>query len=60
MAALFVLIPLGLLLLAVAVAAFFWAVNHDQFEDLDHEGARVLLDEPEAESRSESKPKAEP
>ena len=30
------LIPLGLLLLAVAVGAFFWAVDHDQFEDLDH------------------------
>jgi len=53
-AALFVLIPLGLLLLAVAVAAFFWAVNHDQFEDLEREGARILMDEPEAESKSDA------
>jgi cbb3-type cytochrome oxidase maturation protein len=49
MAALFVLIPLALLLLAAAVAAFVWAVDHDQFEDLEREGERVLFDdEPEA------------
>jgi cbb3-type cytochrome oxidase maturation protein len=34
MNAVLVTIPLALLLLAVAVAAFFWAVDHDQFEDL--------------------------
>jgi len=35
MNALVLLIPLSLLLLAVAVWAFFWAVDHDQFDDLD-------------------------
>ena len=29
-----VMIPLSLLILAGAVAMFFWAVNHDQFEDM--------------------------
>jgi cbb3-type cytochrome oxidase maturation protein len=43
--ALFVLIPLALVLLAFAVWAFVWAVDHDQFEDLDREGARVLFDD---------------
>ena len=33
--ALVLLIPLSLLLLAVAVWAFFWAVDNDQFDDLD-------------------------
>ncbi|HEY6126324.1 MAG TPA: cbb3-type cytochrome oxidase assembly protein CcoS [Steroidobacteraceae bacterium] len=32
---LLLLIPLSLLVLAGAVWVFFWAVNHDQFEDLD-------------------------
>jgi cbb3-type cytochrome oxidase maturation protein len=45
MAALYLLIPLALLLLGGAVAAFVWAVNHDQFEDLDREGARLLMDD---------------
>ena len=41
------LIPLALLLLAVAVGAFFWAVDNDQFEDLDTVGDALLdLDPP--------------
>ena len=45
MAILAVLIPLGLLLLALAIAAFVWAVRHGQFEDLEGEGARILFEE---------------
>jgi len=44
-AALYVLVPLALVLLAIAVAAFLWAVDHDQFEDLEREGERILFDE---------------
>ena len=40
-----VLIPLGLLLLIAAIAAFIWAVRHDQFENLESEGMRILMDE---------------
>ena len=29
------LIPLSIVLLALGVWAFFWAVNHSQFDDLD-------------------------
>jgi cbb3-type cytochrome oxidase maturation protein len=43
------LIPLSLALLGVAIAAFFWAVDHDQFEDLDTVGEALLdLDPPAA------------
>ena len=45
MSALFILIPLALLALAVAVWAFVWAVNHEQFEELDQEAARILMDD---------------
>ncbi|MFT5442495.1 MAG: cbb3-type cytochrome oxidase maturation protein [Myxococcota bacterium] len=45
MTALFVLVPLGLILLGCAVAAFLWAVKHDQFDDLEREGSRVLMDD---------------
>jgi cbb3-type cytochrome oxidase maturation protein len=41
MRVLFVLIPLGLALAAGAVAAFFWAVNNGQFDDLDAASAWV-------------------
>lgn len=29
------LIPISLFLLGVGIWAFFWAVNHSQFDDLD-------------------------
>lgn len=46
MNALLVLIPIALVLAALAVGIFFWAVKHDQFEDLDSPGALPLLDQP--------------
>ena len=45
MSILFVLVPLALGMLGIAVAAFFWAVGHAQFDDLDTPGVRVLLDD---------------
>ena len=30
-----VLIPISLVLIAIAVAVFVWAVDHDQFDQLD-------------------------
>jgi cbb3-type cytochrome oxidase maturation protein len=44
----FALIPLGLILLIVAVAAFFWAVRSGQFDDLESPGWRILLDDDRA------------
>ena len=41
----FILIPLGLVLLAVGVWAFFWAIRSGQFDDLDSPAWRILLDD---------------
>ena len=35
MTILYLLIPLSLILLGLAVWAFFWAVKNDQFDDLE-------------------------
>ena len=40
------MIPLSILLLIGAAVAFFWAVDHDQFDDLDTPGLLPLTDEP--------------
>lgn len=45
MSILFVLIPLGLVLLGIAVWAFFWAVDHDQFDELDRAAESILFDD---------------
>ena len=39
-----VMIPLSILLLVGAGIAFFWAVDHDQFDDMDTPGLLPLLD----------------
>jgi cbb3-type cytochrome oxidase maturation protein len=41
----FILIPLGLMLLACAVLVFFWAVRNGQFDDLESPAWRILLDD---------------
>jgi cbb3-type cytochrome oxidase maturation protein len=42
-----VMIPLSILLLVGAGIAFFWAVDHDQFEDMDTPRLLPLLDNPD-------------
>ena len=43
---LLLLIPLSLLLLGAAIAAFVWAVRRGQFEDLETPALDILVDEP--------------
>lgn len=45
MDAIYLLIPLTLVLLAIAIGIFFWAVNSDQYSDLDKEASRILFEE---------------
>ena len=45
MSILYILIPLALLLLGLAVWAFFWAVGSGQFDDLDTPAIRVVMDD---------------
>jgi len=56
MSILFILIPLGLVLLGIAVWGFIWAVNNDQFEDLDRAAHSILFEDesisPESRDRS--------
>ena len=42
---LFLLIPLGLILVGLAIAAFFWAVRSGQFDDLDSPAMSVVMDD---------------
>jgi cbb3-type cytochrome oxidase maturation protein len=42
------LIPVSILLVVGAGIAFFWAVDHDQFDDMDTPALLPLLDDPDA------------
>ena len=45
MTALYILIPVALLLVAFAVWLFFWAVDSGQYDDLDSPAHRILFDD---------------
>ncbi|NDV91237.1 cbb3-type cytochrome oxidase assembly protein CcoS [Alteromonas sp. 345S023] len=45
MSIIYVLIPIAIIIVAVAVVIFFWAVRSNQFEDLDRQGYSILFDD---------------
>jgi cbb3-type cytochrome oxidase maturation protein len=45
MESLYLLIPLSAGLVLLILGVFGWAVQRGQFEDLEHEGERILTDE---------------
>ncbi len=47
MSILYFLIPISLLLLGIAIWAFVWAVDNDQFDDLDGPAYSILFDDEE-------------
>lgn len=48
MSSLYVLIPLSLVLLGIAIWGLLWAIERRQFEDLDTPPWRVVLDDDKA------------
>lgn len=55
MDSLYFLIPIALVLMALAVKFLFWAVNNGQYDDLDTEAHRILFDdEPGAKADKKS------
>ena len=45
MSAIYLLIPLAMIVLAISIWLFFWAVKRGQFDDLDSPGHSILLDD---------------
>ncbi|MBE8576561.1 cbb3-type cytochrome oxidase assembly protein CcoS [Vibrio sp. OPT18] len=57
MESLYILIPIAIVLVCIAVGIFLWAVKSEQFEDLERQGHNILFDEDEkAHNYSDSKP----
>ena len=50
----FVLIPVSIVLILGALWVFSWAIDSGQFDDLDREARRILLDEESAEQRPQA------
>ena len=51
---LYLMVPLGMVLVGLGIWAFFWAVGSGQFDDLDSPGWTVLGDEDESKDAPRS------
>jgi len=51
---LFLLVPLALIFIGLAIKLLFWAVKNGQYDDLNTEGQRILFDD---ETKPSVKPK---
>jgi cbb3-type cytochrome oxidase maturation protein len=47
----YLLIPLSIVLVALIIAGFFWAVNSGQFDDLEGPAHRILQDQDELDQQ---------
>ncbi|NTS77304.1 cbb3-type cytochrome oxidase assembly protein CcoS [Catenovulum sp. SM1970] len=59
----YILIPLAIVIVALAIGIFFWAVKTEQFDDLERQGFSILFDEEkktQASSSSSNKSSGEP
>ena len=45
MTIIYILIPIAILLVLLAIGIFFWAVKSNQFEDLERHGHSILFDD---------------
>lgn len=52
MAALYILIPVAVVLVALAIWVFFWAVDSGQYDDLDGPAHSILFDEEDPKHRA--------
>lgn len=45
MSIIYLLIPIAVILVAVGIYFFFWAVKTEQFDDLEKQGMSILFDQ---------------
>ena len=55
MDSLYLLIPVALVFVAVAVKLLLWAIDSGQYDDLDKEGWRILADDDKKENSASGK-----
>ena len=55
MDSLYLLIPVALVFVAVAVKLLLWAIDSGQYDDLDKEGWRILADEEAPETKADGR-----
>jgi cbb3-type cytochrome oxidase maturation protein len=50
MSVIYILIPIAIMLTALGIYLFFWAVKTEQFDDLEKQGMSILFDDEKNQS----------
>ncbi len=59
MSIIYILIPIAIILTALGIYLFFWAVKTEQFDDLEKQGMSILFEQPDRKDRQIVPPLAE-
>ncbi|QYK03092.1 cbb3-type cytochrome oxidase assembly protein CcoS [Shewanella psychrotolerans] len=60
MSIIYVLIPIAMLFVLIAVGIFFWAVKSEQFDDLDRQSVSILFDDDIQKTKDAAKDESKP
>ncbi|EAR53268.1 FixS-related protein [Photobacterium sp. SKA34] len=52
MNSIYILIPIAIVFVCIAIGIFLWAVKSDQFDDLERRGYDILFDEDDSKHKS--------
>lgn len=53
---LYILIPVAVIFVAIAIKLFIWAVRSGQYDDLDTEAKRILFEEDKPQKKRDDHP----
>jgi cbb3-type cytochrome oxidase maturation protein len=59
MSIIYILIPIAIILTAIGIYLFFWAVKTEQFDDLEKQGLSILFDENDPKKTDDINTKSE-
>jgi cbb3-type cytochrome oxidase maturation protein len=51
---LYLLVPIAILFLIVAIAFFFWAIGNEQFDDLESPALKIVIDDHQQQHKKDS------
>ena len=54
MGVIYILIPVAIILSAIGIYLFFWAVKTEQFDDLEKQGMSILFDDLDVKNNHET------
>jgi cbb3-type cytochrome oxidase maturation protein len=53
---LYLLLPIAILFLIIAVAFFFWAIGHNQFDDMESPALKIVIDDHQQNKKNPTAP----